>query len=119
VSDSNWVSGDIQKWFQDGANVNRFSIYTDTTTHPLPGSGTSAPQPFNPSPNTVFPASFPEIQKAQVPAAFIDFTSYSEDDLRFIAQQVAERLEVVAGPTPPKFATIEEADAWLEAHRGS
>lgn len=48
----------------------------------------------------------------------VDLTTYTEKELRGFAALLEVYLNEKYPPKPPKFKTIEEADAWMEKHYG-
>lgn len=48
----------------------------------------------------------------------LDLHAYSEVELRDFQERLDGYLRSEYPPKPPKFASIEEADAWMEEHYG-
>jgi hypothetical protein len=48
----------------------------------------------------------------------LDLTAYTEAELRNFRDYLDAHLTDKYPPKPPKFASIEEADAWMEKHYG-
>jgi hypothetical protein len=48
----------------------------------------------------------------------IDLTAYTEDELKGFAGLLEVYINEKYPPKPPKFTSIEEADAWMEKHYG-
>lgn len=55
---------------------------------------------------------------ARITLRDIDLTQYTERELRDFRELLGAYIDLKFPPKPPKFKSVEEADAWMEKHYG-
>jgi hypothetical protein len=60
----------------------------------------------------------PFVTRSRTELRGIDLTVYTEQELRDFSELLAAYIDLKYPPKPPKFKSVEEADAWMEKHYG-